>query len=411
MRRVVLIGCSEVTARLPEALAGHSLELVALGTEASPFRRSRFIDRFVSLAGPLSLEGWIAALLAEDCPMDGAADWIVHSNDALPHALATAELPARRRLALLPLRRPEGLAMVASKAGLAQLLQRHGIPTPVTRLVETPDQLAATLAGCEGPLMLKADHGSGGQQVRWHADAAALLAAPPPLAWYPLLVQAWVAGEDCSVEALFGDGELLGLQASQPLRSRDRFGPSLSRRFLPSAPAGVTSSLQALGRAAGLHGFFNCSFRLPAEGSAPLLFEADPRPNAWHAFGPSLGLEWGGLMAAATPPARPLQPRNLPGEGRPIHLFPRAPEHALRTLSWTVASPWILARPGTWDLRLRQDAAIEAWEWQTLHRALGSRVLAHPLGRLVWRLLRPFRLSSLRAPRCWPRAAPRAGGR
>ena len=389
MRRVVLIGCSEVTARLPEVLAGHRLELVALGGEASPFRRSRFIDHFVPLPDPWTLEGWTNALLAEPCPVDGAADWVVHANDALPHALARAELPLKRRLALLPIRRSEGLALVGSKAGLAHLLQRHGIPTPWTRVVDGPTELAAALTCCHGPLMLKADHGSGGKQVRYVPDAAAVLAEPPPLTWYPLLLQAWVAGEDYAVEALFGDGALLGHQASRPLHSTGPFGPNVSRRFVATVPAGMTAALQALGRVAGLHGFFNCSFRMPDDGSAPLLFEADPRPTAWHAFGPRLGLDWGALMAAETPPPRPLQPQGLPVQGREIHLFPRAPEHALLTLSLTVARPWILARPGTWDLRLRQDAAIEAWEWQRLRGTLRSCLLSHPLGRLARRLLHP----------------------
>jgi hypothetical protein len=189
MRRVVLIGCIEVTARLPEVLAGHRLEVLALGGEASPFRRSRFIDHFVPLLDPWTLEGWTNALLTEPCPVDGAADWVVHGNDALPHALARAELPLKRRLALLPIRRPEGLALVGSKAGLAHLLQRHGIPTPWTRVVDGPTELAAALTSCHGPLMLKADHGSGGKQVRYVPDAAAVLADPPPLTWYPLLLQ------------------------------------------------------------------------------------------------------------------------------------------------------------------------------------------------------------------------------
>ncbi|MDM7951738.1 MAG: hypothetical protein QUV07_00760 [Cyanobium sp. CZS 25K] len=346
MRRVVLIGCSEVTARLPEVLAGHRLELVALGSEASPFRHSRFIDHFVPLAGPFSLEGWTNALLAETCPVDGAADWVIHANDALPHALARAELPLKRRLALLPIRRPQGLAMVGSKAGLAQLLARHGIPTPGTQVVDSPSQLAAALASCHGPLMLKADHGSGGQQVRCVPGAAAVLADPPPLAWYPLLLQAWVAGEDFAVEALFGDGELLGLQASRPLHATGPFGPNLSRRFVAIVPAGVTAALQALGRVAGLHGLFNCGFRMPEDGSAPLLFEADPRPNAWHAFGPSLGLDWGALMAAATPPPRPLQPQGLPVQGRERSIS--SPAHR-STRCRPSPGPW--PGPGSWRAR------------------------------------------------------------
>jgi hypothetical protein len=391
MGRVIVVGCSELTARLPEALAGHGLELVAVGGAVSPFRRSRFIDRFVPLAGPPSLETWITTLLGEPSLAAGPDDWIVHAEDGLPCALARLDRPVECRLALLPLRRARGLAMVGSKAGLARLLQEQAIPTPPSQVAATPAELPSALEGFGGPLMVKADQGGGGKQVRRVPDPTAVLADPPPPGWYPLVLQAWVAGEGLAADALFRDGELVGLQTAWTLSATMGFGPGLSRRFLPGAPAGVISTLRALGRAAGLHGFFNCSLLLPVDGSAPLLFEADPRPNAWCAFGPRLGLDWGALMTTASPPTRPCLPGRVPPEGLEVHLFPREPEHALLTLSWGAARPWLLARPGTWDLRLREDEAIEAWEWQRLRRTLTPRLLALPLRRLAARLPAPLR--------------------
>ena len=395
MSRIILIGCTALTARLPEALAGHGLELVAVGGPDSPFRHSRFVDRFVPLAAPFSPQAWAAELLAHPGLARQAGDWIIHSTDAVPFALARADAPRERRLALLPIGRVEGLAMVGSKVGLAQLLQAHAIPTPPTQVVTRPADLEACLRRCSGPLMAKADHGSGGEMVRRWSDPEAVLADPPPLDWYPLVLQAWVVATTCSADALFAAGELLALLPSRSQITERGFGPDLCRRFLPVAPQGVTRSLQSLGQAAGLHGLFNTTFLLPADGSGPLLIEADPRPTAWHAFGPRLGVDWGALMADPMSTSggatdHPLQPHGLPPQGREVHLFPRAPEYALRNLSWSVGRPWLLARPGTWEFRLSADRAIEAWEWRRLRQAIGLRSLARPLQRLATILPEPL---------------------
>lgn len=395
MGRIILIGCTELTARLPEALAGHGLELVAVGGPDAPIRSSRFVDRFVPLAAAYSAQAWAAELLAHPGLARLPGDWIIHSNDAVPFALARSDAPLAQRLARLPIGRAEALAMVGSKVGLAQLLQAHAIPTPLTQVVHDPAGLASGLRCCSGPLIVKADHGSAGQRVRRLADPKALLADPPPLDWYPLVLQALVVGPLCSVEVLFGAGDLLALMPSRSLISVEGFGPDLCRRFLPVAPAGVISSLQSLGQAGGLHGLFNTTFLLPSDGSGPLLIEADPRPTAWHALGPRLGVDWGALMATAMAGSRgsgssPLQPHGLPPQGRVVHLFPRAPAYALRNLSWTVGAPWLLARPGTWELRLRRDRAIGAWEWRTLRQAFSLRSLARPLQRLATALPNPL---------------------
>jgi len=394
MGRLILIGCTALTARLPEALAGHGLELVAVGGADSPFRHSRFVDRFVPLAAPFSPQAWAAELLAHPGIGRQPGDWMIHSNDALPFALARADVPLERRLALLPIRRAEGLAMVGSKVGLAELLQTHAIPTPPTQLVTRPADLEACLRRCSGPLMVKADQGSAGEQLRRWADPEAVLADPPPQAWYPLVLQAWVAATTCSADALFAAGELLALLPSRSLITERRFGPDLCRRFLPVAPEGVNGALQSLGQAGGLHGLFNTTFLLPADGSSPLLIEADPRPTAWHALGPRLGVDWAALMAASTSAcggatSHPLEPHGLPSQGRVVHLFPRAPAYALRTLSWPVARPWLLARPGTWEFRLSADRAIGAWEWRTLRQSFSLRAVAGPLQRLAAELPEP----------------------
>lgn len=384
--RVIVIGCTELTARLPEALAGHGLEVVAVGGDASPFRNSHFVDRFVALRSPFSVQAWAAELLDHPGLEADPHDWLIHCRDDLPGALARAQAPLDRRLALLPVLRAEGLPMLGTKLGLAALLQAEAIPTPFSRAVLCPEELEAALAAFCGPLMLKADFGAAGLRVRRAATPSEVLADPPLLGWYPLLLQRWVAGQGCSIEALFGGGLLLGLLPSTPLRSTHDFGPNLARRFLREATAGVVAALQALGRAGGLHGLFNCSFRLPEGGSDALLYEADPRPNAWHAHGPGLGVDWGALMAAQTSSGNslpcPLQPWGLHPEGQVLYLFPRGPQHALQALSWSAALPWLLCRSGTWDRRLRRDRAIGVWEWQQVGAA------ARPWRRF---LLLPFR--------------------
>jgi len=81
----------------------------------------------------------------------------------------------------------------------------------------------------------------------------------------------------------------------------------------------------------------------------------------------------------------------VPPEGKIVHLFPRAPEHALLNLSWGAARPWLLARPETWDLRPREDEAIEAWEWLRLRQLLTPRLLAVLLQRLAALVPAPLR--------------------
>ena len=191
-----------------------------------------------------------------------------------------------------------------------------------------------------------------------------------PAGWFPVVVQEALDEAEVSVEVLFRDGELAAWMYAEMLTSQAHYGPSTSRRYVDPPSSDFEADLARVGRHAGLHGFFNCSlFWCPEEGRH-LIFELDPRPNAWHQFGPRLGVDWVELMWRPDTADAPRHPTFGRGTGRAVHLYPRQLVDGLDARQWAAVRPWALGRPGTWGMRNHRDRAVNTAERDDVRAAL-----------------------------------------
>ena len=257
--------------------------------------------------------------------------------------------------------------MLGSKVGLVHALAAAGVRGPRSTVVPDPADLPAALRSVVGPLMVKGDGGGGGDMVRRFDDADQV---EVPASWFPIVVQECLTGTEVSVEAFFREGVLVAWMYARMLTSQEPYGPSTSRRYLDPPSRDFIDDLSAVGAHAGLHGFFNCSiFWIPGE-RRHVLFEVDPRPNAWHQFGPRLGLDWVDLMWRPDGDDGCRHPVFGAGGGREIHLYPRELLDGLNSRRWGPVRPWALGGRGTWRTRNRRDHGVNVAERADVRAAL-----------------------------------------
>lgn len=343
--------------RLPEVLAAAGARVTVVGNRRNSLRRSQIVDRFIELDYGAT-EELAPALLARPDIVDRLDGWVVVADDTTLRLLAVSDLPLGDKLRILPVRRPEGLPFLGSKVGLELLQRQAGTPGPRTVVVERPDLLPAALAELAdlGPVLVKADVGGGGEQVRpWRAgdDPASI-----PASWYPVVVQQLVGGVEGSAEVLFRDGELVGWLYARMLAAMPGGGPSTARSYERPPARDFVGDLMRIGNAGGLHGFFNGSLVWSPREQRHYVFELDARPNAWAQFGPRLGVDWVRQMTVASPGIA--EPALAADERRVVHLYPRELIDGLDQRQWAGVRPWLLALPGTWGTRNRRDRGVNA---------------------------------------------------
>lgn len=341
--------------RLPEVLKRSGVRIRVIGNAENALAGSEFVDEFIHLdyATPTDLA---PALLAEPALLDSLSGWIVFGEDTTPRLLARSGLPFASKARILPARTAEGLGMLGSKAGLATLQGQVGRGGPRSVVASTNGELAAVLGTWEGNSLVKSDGGAGGEQVVAHRPERSATPTALPDAWFPVVVQEYIAGVDVSIEVLLRDGRLAGWQYSVARRVAGRYGPTTVRRFVDPPRLDFIHDLDDLATAGGLHGFFNCSLRWSPREGRHYLFELDPRPNAWHQFGPRLGVDW--LSAMSQPAGAACRSPRLPHPGVVLHLYPRELLWGLDNEDWHSLLPWLLVDPGTWFSRNRRDARV-----------------------------------------------------
>lgn len=283
--------------------------------------------------------------------------------------IARSDLDPKVKARVLPARTPAGMRILGSKTGLAIAVADLDAPQPDFAIVDEPAQLDAAMTHMQrqGPLLVKGERGGGGERLLAYSEDDPVRSQPPHN-WYPLLVQQRIEGTEIGVDALFGDDRLLAWTYSEPDVHESLFGRSLERRFVDPPTSDFVETLHHLAHSLGLRGFANCTFIRRRTDGRHLLVELDMRPNAWHQFGPALGVDWS--AALASPPPRPLRPA-LPPLGRRVRLYPRQLVHAIAKRSFASARPWILREPGTWTTRNHLDRAVNSAERADVLREIG----------------------------------------
>ena len=296
-----------------------------------------------------------------------ADDWVIWGTDEALRTVARCDVPEGLKTLLLPARSAEGLTILGSKCGLAQLANHHGLTHPRSSIAGDGAELAPTLSRSEGPVIIKADIGSGGRRLRVVEQGGDDHRDEIPDSWFPVVVQEFIAGPPISVEALFREGQLVRFTYSTARQFSNAYGPSSFRHFHAPPRDDFISTLERLGQLAQLHGFANCSFLWNDEASQHFLIEADMRPNLWHQFGPALGVSWAEGML---PPAPGTPPPAWQQQDAHIRLFPRAVIDALSSGEPSLLTPWLRNDPSTWRWRQHQDSTVNIFEYRLIAQKL-----------------------------------------
>ena len=251
-------------------------------------------------------------------------NWIVFSDDEDMYQISRMGLIQDEQCAIFPTKNVSGLGLLGSKAGLTKFCVEHGISHPKSVVVDTPEELQASLSSFTYPLFIKGDRGGGGVSVFNLVMPSDFNSVNLTERDFPVIVQEEIDSPMISIEAFYSHGQLVAWMFSEELGSISKFGPNYSRRYFNPKNQSFIPTLQSLGHHAGLHGFVNCGLLRDTTGNY-LLFEADMRPNAWHYLFKHFGIDLKSMMdsAAAGNKVNPLFPISIPAEGIELRLRSR----------------------------------------------------------------------------------------
>lgn len=384
------LGGGSIVSRLPEIFKRPGIQITVFGTTDNPLSTSQFVDTYVELE-QLGNETWAQTIIRHvDAILQQQCNWYIVENDIVASELARSDLNTRQKLALLPTLHESGLAILGSKVGLATAVSQLQLSFPTTSIAYNVDDLIRISETWSGSSFIKSDQGGGGRWIRFVETLCSSVAEEIPASWFPVLVQERIVGEEISVEVLFREGKIAGWLYSQPLSSAQHYGPSVRRRYLPPHKTDFEDTLALLAHNFMLEGLFNCSFIWSNKLQKHILFEADPRPNPWHQFGPLLGVDWVSSMTAPGPFSISRPHLSRP---RKLGLYPRAFVYFGLEKKLSLIIPWLLMLPGTWNTWNRKDRAINMVEDQLVISSLGirSRIVSLQNSSLVQLLRRIFR--------------------
>lgn len=364
--------------RLPEIFSAADVHLTLIAQPDSEIAASPFIHHFIPLTYSRATDqdaSFVNDLIATGIfsEPEKLGDWVIVADDKELQLLARSNLPDEVLARLLPARNQLGRSLFDSKGALARALAQLNIPQPQTQIAASRGELKKIVNASDTGLVIKADSGHGGTGVVLAPIPQDFDLGAIPSEWFPIVVQEFIDGDVCAVEAQFINGQLAGYLYSTVLETSSLFGGSTDRLFTTPPDDQVEQALATLGNAGALHGLANCSFIKDNRTGTLLLFEVDLRPNVWHQFGPKLGVDWISLFK--NPPVHAVHNE---GTQRVAH-YPRSLTRAIRQLDFATLWMWLSRAPGTWDMRNNKDPVINRAEFHSLYRAPLQRILKKSL--------------------------------
>jgi hypothetical protein len=359
--KLLLIGDGDTIRRLPEVLSKASLEIHVCSNTNSVLGRSRFVSKFFPILVDASEQDWegrnskfLKFLEDSDYGL------YVFQSDSLIRKVRDSQISQLAKERILPIKNSRFFDLIDSKIALWKFCVEKGVPFPSSEAFGTIESFARTLEKRHKTFVVKADRGHGGSgtviaipEKNYSVELINQLTEP-------ILVQEYLKHPLVAVEALFIESALVGWLHSIPVQSIGPTGPSTKRIFCKPESSDFIRSLETIGRTGKLHGFFNTSWFYDRGKGIHTLFELDARPNAWHQFGPKLGVDWSDLIVniSSDSDSNSLQTAVV----QPIFLFPRSLIHGLRTLSWRTILSWTFRLRGTWDFANQKDEDVTVFE-------------------------------------------------
>jgi predicted ATP-grasp superfamily ATP-dependent carboligase len=167
------------------------------------------------------------------------------------------------------------------KAGFSRLLDRLGLPQPVTRIVKSESELRDAI---RFPCVIKTSVGTASRGIWFARDEADLESALQGLGAQnsgangafadEVLVQALVAGTTEKAQGVFCRGELLGFHAFRQIAAGAGGGEAIKQSV--SRPQ-LRTMLETIGEKLAWHGALSIDYVMPADGATPRLIDCNPR--------------------------------------------------------------------------------------------------------------------------------------
>jgi biotin carboxylase len=255
-----------------------------------------------------------------------------------------------RGAAVFPMPSVEVFDRLNDKWTFHELMVAHGIPTPRSRLVASPEDVDGL--DLDFPVMVKPPRGEDSKGVRRVDDRKALRRDIEQSAAHgdlPLIVQDFIPGPDIDLDLLADDGELVSWLVQQRVGTGMRF-PADDR---------VVEIGRAMCRASGYRGVGHVDMRIDERTDTVVGIEFNPRFWGSLAFASWMGVnfvEWGASLLEPDRPAFSPRSGHCPWLG---------------STPGTVAS-WIgrgFRGPGetpdqerAWGVQLK-DPLPEWWDW------------------------------------------------
>lgn len=280
-------------ARLVGAFAAVGCEVDAIAPGSHPLRASRYLSRgFVLRANAPSSSLWRAiAEAAPDLIVPCDDRMVLHLIQLYDEAVASAEDSGVRELLERSLGRPDEYLGFMQRSSFSALAVALGLKVPLTRALNSQDDLATALRDLSLPLVLKRDHTSGGTGVhiagsldeafavhrqwsgpRHRARRSGAAAIPSALS-----AQQYVAGEPVTTSFACWRGEVVAAFHLDVLKTERERGPSCVVRRIESDA--MDAAARAVAARLGLSGLHGLDYIRDEAGELHLL-EINPRATA-----------------------------------------------------------------------------------------------------------------------------------
>jgi biotin carboxylase len=275
---------------------------------------------------------------------------LVLAADTLCTRMLAIHGNAIRGAAVFPMPSPEVFDQLNDKWSFSQLLVAHGISTPRSHLVASPDEVDRL--ELEYPVMVKPPIGEDGRGVRRVGDRNALrrdIERSASEATLPLIVQQFIPGPDIDLDLLADGGELVSWLVQQ------REGSGM--RFLDDDR--VVALGRAMCRAADYRGVGHVDMRIDERTDEVVVIEFNPRFWGSLGFASWMGVnfvEGGASLLGTNRPAFSPQSGYCPWLGS-------TPATVAHWLGRGLRGPGATAaQQRGWSMQVR-DPLPEWWNW------------------------------------------------
>jgi len=287
MRNVYLIGERAGLLEKVDGLFDPQLwKVTYIGGRNSHFAK---LNSFI-LVDKLKGHSFIESLLLNTKIIESINGFVIFGSDPEMAEVVTSKCEIQIKEKLLPIKNINEFGIINSKVGLAQLFQRLGIQSPRQFIVQSQENINASLPKLSLPVLLKGDKGGGGAFVSLIEDINEMSESKVSHISYPYVIQEKIIGDQIALEAFYWQGELTGYIYDKDVEDIALFGPSFRRVVTLPTSFDFLDSLRVIGELLQISGLVNCTFILEQDSQKHYLVEFDVRPNIWHHLAPALGM-------------------------------------------------------------------------------------------------------------------------